>query len=69
MGDREYFSKSKSFIKGKQGDYVSNKKKKHELKSQQQSFSQATQISDDTKENQNLIYPVSSNDNINLLLN
>jgi hypothetical protein len=57
----EHFSKSKSVIKTKieEEDIDNTPNKKFNFKGKQLSFSQASEISEDTKENHKLFSPVS----------
>ena len=59
MENVENFSKSKSIINTKSDEEGSSPYKKFNFKGKQLSFSQASEISDDTKDNHKLFSPVS----------
>ncbi len=60
MENVENFSKSKSIINTKSDEEGSSPNKKFNFKGKQLSFSQASEISDDTKDNHKLFSPVST---------
>ena len=63
MDDNEQISKSKSVIKEKVEDGNITPNKKFNFKGKQLSFSQASEISEDIKDNHKLFSPVSNNKN------
>ena len=63
MENMDNFSKSKSVIKSKSDEDEITPNKKFNFKGKQLSFSQASEISDDTKDNHKLFSPVSNTQN------
>ena len=63
MENMDNFSKSKSVIKSKSDEEEITTNKKLNFKGKQLSFSQASEISDDTKDNHKLFSPVSNTQN------
>lgn len=68
MDDNEQISKSKSVIKEKIEEGKKTPNKKLNFKGKQLSFSQASEISEDTRDNHKLFSPVSNNKINNIMI-